>query len=122
MRVVIPCKENSGMNSQIHESFLEARWFLFADVDLEKKELRGFECLEFPMEIVDPGDLPMFIKEHDGELLMVLHMPEQLRDFFNHMRIKVLTGISGNVKEIIDAFLKGDISKIIEKTKNGSYP
>jgi predicted Fe-Mo cluster-binding NifX family protein len=115
--LVFPCKDNSGLKSEIANEIGSAKWYLFADVDMEKGKLNEYRCLELPIELIDPGDLPMFIKEHDGELLMVYSMPEQLKEFFKMMRIKVLTGVSGKIEDAISLFLKGKIHEIIEKNR-----
>ncbi|AGB04651.1 hypothetical protein AciM339_0771 [Aciduliprofundum sp. MAR08-339] len=121
MKVVFPCKGKNGLESQVHGDLFKAKYYLFADVDLEKGELIKWEILEMPLDFLDPGDLPMFIKEHDGELLMAQSIPPQLVEFFNHMRIKVLSGISGKIEDVLKKFLDGKIHEIIEKNVENGY-
>jgi len=115
MRIAIPSQDERGLNSRIAEHFGRAPYYTFVDVDLEKKEINNVEVVKVPFESHDPGDLPLFVKEHDGELVMAYGMGHRAQEFFNYMRIKVLTGVSGRIGEVIETFLRGEIHKIIEK-------
>lgn len=120
MRIVFPCKERNGLESQIHGDISKAKYYLFADVDIEKRKIIKWKMEEIPLNFLDPGDLPMFIKEHDGDLLMVQSIPPQLQEFFKYMRIKVLSGVSGKIGDVLEKFVKGKIHEIIEENKKST--
>jgi len=49
------------------------------------------------------------IIENRGEVVIAYGMGGRAADFFNQLEIKVVTGANGKVKDVVDAFLKGNI-------------
>jgi predicted Fe-Mo cluster-binding NifX family protein len=114
MRIAFPSKSTGGPDDLIAVDFVKAKFYTFVDVDMEKKEIGDFEVVEIPFEPGEPGDVALFLKEHEGEMFILKEMHPILKDFFSRMGIKVLTGISGKIGDVLEAFLKGEIHKIIE--------
>ncbi|EEB72951.1 NifB/NifX family molybdenum-iron cluster-binding protein [Thermococcus sp. AM4] len=104
MRLAIPAEENRGLESFVSEHFGRARYFVF--VDVEGNEIRGVEVVEVPFEEHGPGDLPKFIKEHEGEIVLAYGMGQKAIAFFNQLGITVVTGAHGRIKDVVDAFIK----------------
>ncbi len=115
MRIAIPSQDDRGMESYIAEHFGRAKYYTFVDVGLEERRVLGHEVVELPFESHEPGDIPIFIREHEGELIMAQGMGVKAQEFFNYMGIKVLTGVSGKIGDVVDLFLQGRIHEIIEK-------
>ena len=59
--------------------------------------------------ILPPGDLPNFVKENGGDVVISYGMGGRAVDFFNQLGIDVVIGASGTVREAVDAFLKGKL-------------
>jgi len=115
MRIAIPSKDDRGLESNIAMHFGKAPYYTYVDVDLEEKKILGVETIKVPFESHDPGNLPLFVKEHDGELVMAYGMGVRAQEFFNYMGIKVLTGVFGKVGDVVKALLEGKIYEIIEQ-------
>jgi len=114
MRIAFPSHSKGGPEDSIEVDFVKAKFYTFVDVDMENKVIGDFEIIEIPFEPGEPGDIALFLKEHDGEMLILKDMHPILKDFFSRMGIKVLTGISGKIGDVLDSLLKGEIYKIIE--------
>jgi predicted Fe-Mo cluster-binding NifX family protein len=113
MRIAVPSNEEN-VDANIAENLKDARFYIFFDVDMEKRKIMNWKIEEIPFQIEEPGDLALFIKEHEGELLMVSELNDVAKQFFSYMGIKVLTGVSGKIKDVVISFLNGEIHKIIE--------
>jgi len=107
MRIAIPCSNNNGLESEISMHFGRSPYYTF--VDAEGNEIKSFEVLPVPFAEHGPGDLPNFVKENGGDVVIAYGMGGRAVDFFNQLGIDVITGASGRVKEAVDAFLKGRI-------------
>jgi predicted Fe-Mo cluster-binding NifX family protein len=114
MRIAIPSEGDKGLEDNVAMHFGKAPYYTFVDVDLENKKILKVEVIPVPFESHDPGDLPLFVKEHDGELVMAYGMGIRAQEFFNYMRIKVLTGIYGKIGEVLNLFLEGKIHELID--------
>ena len=78
----------------------------YAFVDVEGDKIKNFEILPVPFAEHGPGDLPNFVKENKGDVVIAYGMGGRAIDFFNRLGIEIITGASGTVKEVVDAFLK----------------
>lgn len=104
MRIAIPCSNNNGLKSEISMHFGRSPYYAF--VDVEGNKIKNFEILPVPFAEHGPGDLPNFVKENKGEVVIAYGMGGSAVDFFNQLGIDVITGASGRVEEVVDAFLK----------------
>ncbi|NJD99045.1 dinitrogenase iron-molybdenum cofactor [Thermococcus sp. LS1] len=107
MRIAVPIKDDSGLESEVCEHFGRARYFVF--IDIEDGEVKGSEVVEVPFKDHEPGDLPAFIKEHGGKVVLAYGMGRRAIAYFNAMGIEVVTGASGRVNDLVEAFLRGTL-------------
>ncbi len=104
MRIAIPAEEDGGLESNVSGHFGRARYFVF--VDVEDNEIKSYEAVGIPFEEHGPGDLPSFIKEHGGEVVLAYGMGKKAVDYFNDFGITVVTGAYGPIREVIKAFIE----------------
>ena len=104
MRIAVPCSDNNGLESRISMHFGRSPYYAFVDVEGDK--IKNFEIVTVPFEEHEPGDLPNFVKERGGDIVIAYGMGRRAIDFFNQLGIDIITGASGTVKEVVDAFLK----------------
>ena len=104
MRIAVPCSDDNGLESRISMHFGRSLYYAF--VDVEDNEVKSFEIVPVSFEEHEPGDLPNFVKERGGDIVIAYGMGRRAIDFFNQLGINVITGASGTVREVIDAFLK----------------
>ena len=107
MRIAIPCSNNNGLKSEISMHFGRSPYYAF--VDVEENKIKNFEIVPVPFAEHGPGDLPNFVKENGGGVVIAYGMGGRAVDFFNQLGIDVITGASGRVEEVVDDFLKGRI-------------
>jgi len=104
MRIAIPCNNDEGLESEISMHFGRSPYYTFVDID--NNEIKNVEVVPVPFADHGPGDLPNFVKQNRGEVVIAYGMGGRAVDFFNQLGIKIVTGAQGSVKEIVDAFLK----------------
>lgn len=107
MRIAIPCANNNGLNSEISIHFGKSPYYAF--IDIEDNKIKNIEIVPVPFTEHRPGDLPNFVKQNRGEIVIAYGMGGRAIDFFNRLGIKVITGVKGKVGEIIDDFLENKL-------------
>ncbi|WP_461863875.1 NifB/NifX family molybdenum-iron cluster-binding protein [Thermococcus sp.] len=103
MRIAIPAEDNTGLESRVSGHFGRAKYFVF--VDIEGDRIKGAEIVEVPFDEHGPGDLPNFIKEHGGEVVLAYGMGQRAVGFFNQLGIEVVTGAYGKIRDVVEAFI-----------------
>ncbi len=103
MRIAIPSIDDRGLESEVSPHFGRSPYYTF--VDIENEKIENVEVLPVPFEEHGPGDLPNFVKEHRGEVVIAYGMGHRAMDFFQQLGIEVVTGAMGRIKDVIDAFI-----------------
>ena len=103
MRIAVPAVDDRGLESEVSGHFGRAKYFVF--VDVEDNEIKGAEVVEVPFEEHGPGDLPRFVKEHGGEVVLAYGMGQRAISFFNELGIEVVTGAYGRIRDVVEAFI-----------------
>ena len=119
MRLALPCIDDSGLKSEISPHFGRSPFYTF--VDVVGGEVRGVEVVPVPFEEHGPGDLPSFVKERGGEVVIAYGMGGRAISFFQQLGIKVITGASGRVGDVVNAFIKGNLSVDREWKSRGEF-
>jgi len=104
MRLAIPSDDDRGLEGFVSEHFGRAKYFVF--VDVEDGEVKGVEVVAVPFEEHGPGDLPRFVKEHGGDVVLAYGMGQKAIAFFNQLGITVVTGAYGRIRDVVDAFVR----------------
>ena len=125
MRIAIPSTNPNGLKSEVSGHFGRSPYYTF--VNVENGEIKNVEVVPVPYEEHDPGDLPQFVKEHGGKVVIAYGMGRKAVDFFQQLGIDVVTGAYGKIRDVVEAFIhnvlerdpywKEKIEK--EKGKNG---
>ncbi|WP_297438092.1 NifB/NifX family molybdenum-iron cluster-binding protein [Thermococcus sp.] len=103
MRIAIPTEDDRGLESRVSGHFGRARYFVF--VDVEDNEIKGVEVVEVPFKEHGPGDLPDFIKEHGGKVVLAYGMGGKAVGYFRESGVEVITGAHGKVRDVVEAFI-----------------
>lgn len=56
-----------------------------------------------------PGFLPQYLSENDVNTIIAGGMGKRAQDLFSSHNIQVVVGVSGDVEEMVQAYLKGDL-------------
>jgi len=102
--ISIPVLTNDGLNSRICEHFGHTPFFAF--VSIEKGEISLISVDENPFEHHGPGDIPQFLKEKGASVIISRGMGQRAKDFFDQLGIEVVTGASGTVQELTEAYIQ----------------
>jgi len=108
MRIAIPSLDDRGIEGEISMHFGRSPYYTF--VDIEDGEIKNIEVFPISYENHKVGELPNFVKEHGGEIVIAYGMGQRAVDFFNQLGIEVITGAVGKIKDIIKDFIKGNLS------------
>jgi len=114
LRIAIPSEDDRGMDSSIAMHFGRCKYYTF--IDLEGNEIKGVEVVKVPYEEHGYGDLPNFVKEHGGNIVIAYGIGQRAIDYFNELGIDVIRGVRGKIKDVIQSFINGTI-EIDEKWK-----
>ena len=107
MRIAIPSADDKGLESEVSQHFGRSRYYTF--VDVEDGEIKGVEVIALDTEGHGPGDLPNFVKQHGGDMVVAYGMGNRAVDFFNQMGIQVITGAYGRISDVIQALLSSNL-------------
>ena len=103
MRVAIPSINDGGLDSEVSGHFGRSPYYTF--VDIEGGEIKNVEVVPVPFEEHGPGDLPNFVKEQGGDVVIAYGMGPRATEFFQQLGIDVVTGAGGRIRDVIDAFI-----------------
>jgi predicted Fe-Mo cluster-binding NifX family protein len=105
MKIAVPSTSDDGLNSYVSRHFGRAPYYTF--VEVEEGRISGVEVVPAPFEEHGPGDIPRFVKEYGGEIVIAYGMGRRAVECFEELGIKVVLGASGKVGEVVEAFLQG---------------
>jgi predicted Fe-Mo cluster-binding NifX family protein len=107
LRIAIPSADDRGLESEVSQHFGRSSFYTF--VDVEDSEIKNVEVIALNTEGHGPGDLPNFVKEHGGEMVVAYGMGGRAVDFFNQLGIQVVTGAYGKIADVVQALLSSDL-------------
>ena len=74
---------------------------------IEEGRVKHCKTLDNPGH--EPGFLPRFLSEHGVDCILAGGMGPRAQQLFNELDIKVVTGVSGAVEQVLSDFLAGDL-------------
>ena len=108
-RIALACEDNQGLNGQISQHFGRCPCYLF--VDVEGDEIRNTEIVNNPYYYNHvPGKVPQFISGLGANVMIAGGMGPRAIDMFTSIGIEVATGAIGNVGNVLQAYLRGEIT------------
>ncbi|NPA74810.1 MAG: dinitrogenase iron-molybdenum cofactor [Euryarchaeota archaeon] len=107
MKIAVPSTGPEGLDSEVSMHFGRTPYYTF--ITVENGVIKNVESVPTPFEEHGPGDIPNFIKENNGDIVIAYGMGQRAVQFFNQLGIKVILGAYGRVGDVVNAFLKGNI-------------
>ncbi|MGC8496870.1 MAG: NifB/NifX family molybdenum-iron cluster-binding protein [Thermoplasmata archaeon] len=107
MKIAMPLKNSNKLDSELSEHFGHASYFGF--VEIQDGKIVNYEIIANTFESHGPGDLPNLIKQKNAEILIAYGMGQRALDFFESYNIKVITGVEGSMREIVEEYIKGNL-------------
>ena len=110
-RIALACEDNEGLSGQISQHFGRCPYYLI--VDVEGDEIKRTDSVDNPYYNNHvPGMVPQFINEQGAKVMIAGGMGPRAIDMFGNLGIEVVTGAIGNVGNVLQAYLKGEISGV----------
>jgi predicted Fe-Mo cluster-binding NifX family protein len=107
-RITFACEDARGMDSLMSGHF--GRCPFYALVDLEEDQVRDVRVIENPYaDNHVPGKVPEFIRDQKADVMIAGGMGPRAIDLFGGFGIEVHTGTSGMVRNVLDAYLRGEV-------------
>jgi predicted Fe-Mo cluster-binding NifX family protein len=111
-RIALASEDGSGLEGPLSAHF--GRCPFYTLVNVEGDQILGFEVVKNPyFPNHQPGVIPQFIHSQKANVMIAGGMGPRAIDFFNQLGIDVATGAQGKVKDIVEAYLRGEIQGIV---------
>lgn len=112
MQIVIAAEDDKGLDGQVSMHFGRCPYYVLAEVHegtvvgskIEKNIHFGNH---------QPGQMPVFIRDLGANVILAGGMGPRAVDMFHRFGIEVATGAVGNVKNVLSAYLRGEIKGIV---------
>jgi len=110
-RIALACEDNQGLSGQMSQHFGRCPYYLIVDVD--GHEIKKTDSVNNPYYNNHvPGMVPQFINEQAANVMIAGGMGPRAIDMFTNLGIEVVTGAIGNVGNVLQAYLRGEISGV----------
>lgn len=119
MKIAIPSEDDKGLESQVSQHFGRTAFYTF--VDIEGNEIKDVSVTRVPFEGHGPGDLPNFVKEHGGDIVVAFGMGSRAVDFFKEFGINVILGASGRVSDVVQALIEQNLTVDENWKEHGNF-
>ena len=110
MRIAIPSNDDKGLEGYIGEHFGRSSYYVFIDVKNDK--IVNVEVEKTYLMEHTPGQVPQYLKEKGANVIIAMGMGPRAREWFKQLGIKVITGAQGKIRDVVDAYLKGELRSI----------
>jgi len=110
-RIALACEDDQGLDGQMSQHFGRCPYYLI--VDVEGDEIKKTDSVNNPYYNNHvPGMVPQFINEQRANVMIAGGMGPRAIDMFTSLGMEVVTGAIGNVGNILQAYLRGEISGV----------
>jgi predicted Fe-Mo cluster-binding NifX family protein len=110
-KIALACEDNQGLGGQVSQHFGRCPFYLI--IDVEGSEIKKTNIVDNPyFNNHIPGKVPQFISEQGAHVIIAGGMGPRAIDMFNSVDIEVVTGAVGNAENVLQAYLRGEISGV----------
>jgi predicted Fe-Mo cluster-binding NifX family protein len=109
MKIALATDNDRGLEAVLSQHFGRCPYYVVVDVD--DKEIREVKALQNPFygNHGEPGEVPAFIKSLGAQVIISGGMGPKAIGFFEQFGIQAVTGVSGMVREVVNAYMDGQI-------------
>jgi len=109
MKVALATDDDRGLDAILSHHFGRCPYYVL--VDIQNNKVGEVSAVKNPAydSHGQPGDVPSFIKSLDAKVIISGGMGPKAIGFFEEFGIEAITGVSGMVKSIIEAYIGGQI-------------
>jgi predicted Fe-Mo cluster-binding NifX family protein len=110
-KIALACEDNQGLGGQVSQHFGRCPCYLI--VDVEGDDIQKTNIVDNPYYNNHvPGKVPQFIMEQGAHVMIAGGMGPRAIDMFSNLGIEVVTGAVGNTGNVLQAYLRGEISGV----------
>ncbi|MBI4595249.1 MAG: NifB/NifX family molybdenum-iron cluster-binding protein [Candidatus Tectomicrobia bacterium] len=111
-RIALACDDHFGLESSLSAHFGRCPFYIF--VDISKDSILDFQLVDNPyLQNHQPGMIPRFINSQKANVMICGGMGPRAMDLFREFDIEVVSGVRGKVKEVLEAYLRGEVRGVI---------
>jgi predicted Fe-Mo cluster-binding NifX family protein len=108
MRIAIACEDQAGLEGTVSLHFGRCPYYTL--LDLEGNQVKTWKVVENPYYGNHvPGKVPEFIHSQKANVMIAGGMGPRAIEFFDGYGIEAVTGAVGKVREVLEAYLRGDL-------------
>ena len=109
-KIALAADDKLGLDGEMSMHFGRCPAYVVAEIDNDGKVVSS-EVVENPyFQQHTPGQVPKFINSLGVDAIIAGGMGPKAIDMFNSFGIEVVTGVGGRIGNVLEAFLKGEIS------------
>jgi len=113
-RIVIPVTEDSGLNSRLSEHFGRAPYFMVIEIGSEGEILKIEAIPNTSEHFGGFGRPPDRILQLNPTALITYNIGPRALNIFQQARVAVLRANAPTVREVIEAFKRGQLEELTE--------
>ena len=109
-KIALAADDKLGLDGEMSMHFGRCPAYVVARVDVDGQVVDS-EVVDNPyFQQHTPGQVPRFINSLEINVMIAGGMGPKAIDMFNDFGIEVVTGVGGRIGNVLQAFLKGEIS------------
>ena len=122
MKIALATDEDRGLEAVLSHHFGRCPYYIVVDIDGE--EIKDVKAAQNPFygSHGEAGEVPNFIRGLGAEVIIAGGMGPKAIGFFNEFGIQAITGGSGMVKDVIKAYLNGELQGASGCSDHDSLP
>lgn len=110
-RIAFASEDNEGLNGQVSQHFGRCPYYVI--VDVEGTDIVTTDNVANPYHHNHvPGKVPQFISEQGAHTMIAGGIGPRAIDLFAGLGIEVISGVTGNVGNVLQAYLRKEISGV----------
>jgi predicted Fe-Mo cluster-binding NifX family protein len=117
-RIALASEDDSGLDGSLSAHFGRCPFYTF--VNVEGDRILEFDVVKNPyFPNHQPGVIPQFIYSQKANVMIAGGMGPRAIDFFTQFGIDVATGAQGKVRDVVEAYLRGEIQGVVACEHHG---
>lgn len=118
MKICFTSDQKNDLESILSYHFGHCPYFVY--VEMDGNTVKNVYSSENPLaESHDVGELPAYMKKQNVDVIITGGMGPRAQQYFEEYGIKPVIGAYGKIKDVLEEYLKGDIT-YSEKIKEGN--
>ncbi len=109
-KIAIPICGTAGLEDLVEEHFGRAQHYTF--ISVEDGSIVSSDVLDVPFAGHGPGDLPNWVHSKGADTVLAWGMGPSAVNNFEKLGIKVVTGATGCVRDVVNSYIQGSLKTI----------